>query len=45
LIWLTHEPPAAFLRWEGPLVEPDDPVVRVDLLPGGTSEPAFATKP
>jgi hypothetical protein len=39
-IWLTHPTPAAFLRWEGPLAEPDDPVVRVDLLPGGESGPA-----
>ncbi len=31
-IWLTR-PPAGFLRWEGPLIEPDDPRVRVDLLP------------
>lgn len=36
-IWLTHPPPAEFLRWEGSLAEPDDPVVRVDLLPGGPS--------
>ncbi len=35
-IWLTP-PPAGFLRWEGPLVEPDDPVVRVDLSGGGES--------
>ena len=34
-IWLTHPAPAAFLRWEGPLAEPNDPIVRVDLLPGG----------
>ena len=38
-IWLTP-PPAAFLRWEGPLAEPSDPVIRVDLLPGGPSEAA-----
>lgn len=38
-IWLTT-PPAGFLRWEGPLAEPDDPVIRVDLLPGGESGPA-----
>ena len=34
-IWLTHPAPAAFLRWEGPLAEPSDPIARVDLLPGG----------
>lgn len=38
-IWLTS-PPAEFLRWEGPLGEPDDPVVRVDVLPGEESGPA-----
>ena len=31
-IWLTT-PPAGFLRWEGALAQPDDPMVRVDLLP------------
>jgi hypothetical protein len=45
LIWLTNEPPAAFLRWEGALVEPSDSIVRVDLLPGGTSGPAYPKKP
>ena len=39
-IWLAHPPPAAFLRWEGPLAEPDDSLVRVDLLPGEPSGPA-----
>jgi hypothetical protein len=38
-IWLTT-PPAGFLRWEGPLAQPDDTIVRVDLLPGGSSGPA-----
>lgn len=38
-IWLT-EPPAEFLRFEGPLLEPDDPVIRIDLLPGNSSGPA-----
>ncbi len=36
-IWLTSPAPAAFLRWEGPLAEPSDPITRVDLLPGGAS--------
>lgn len=36
-IWLLTPPPSAFLRFEGPLVETDDPIVRVDLLPGGAS--------
>lgn len=39
-IWLTSPPPAGFLRWEGPLAEPDDDIIRVDLLPGGQSGPA-----
>lgn len=43
-IWLTSPPPAAFLRWEGPLAEPKDPVIRVDLLPGGRSEAAKPMK-
>jgi hypothetical protein len=36
-IWLLTPPPSAFLRWEGPLAEVSDPLVRVDLLPGGPS--------
>jgi hypothetical protein len=36
-IWLTHPAPAGFLRWEGPLAEPSDTVVRVDLLSGAES--------
>lgn len=39
-IWLTEEAPVEFLRWEGPLVEPTDARVRVDLLPGTESGPA-----
>lgn len=38
-IWLTP-PPAGFLRFEGPLVEPTDAAIRIDLLPGGPSEAA-----
>ena len=41
-IWLTNPPPATFLRFEGPIGEPDDPIARVDLLPGGNSEAARA---
>ena len=40
-IWLTN-PPAGFLRWEGPTVLPSDPIIRVDLVSGaksGTAEP------
>ncbi len=36
-IWLTNPPPAGFLRWEGPIVLPTDPLIRVDLLSGTTS--------
>lgn len=39
-IWLTHLPPAGFVRWEGAFAEPDDPIVRVDLLPGDPSRAA-----
>jgi hypothetical protein len=42
-IWLTNPPPAGFLRWEGPVVLPSDPLIRVDLLPGGQSGPAEST--
>ena len=41
-LWLTRPPAISFLRWEGPLAEPDDPMVRVDLLPGGRSRNAVA---
>lgn len=33
-IWLVASDPAAFLRFEGPLLEPTDPVIRIDLIPG-----------
>lgn len=39
-IWLTSPPAVGFLRWEGPLVESNDPFVRVDLLRGEHSGPA-----
>jgi hypothetical protein len=39
-IWLTSAAPVSFLRWEGWLAEPSDPITRVDLLPGGPSEAA-----
>jgi hypothetical protein len=39
-IWLTNPPPAGFLRWEGPIVLPDDPTIRVDVLSGEKSGPA-----
>jgi hypothetical protein len=42
-IWLTR-PPAGFLRWEGPVAEPGDPIIRVDLVPGAKSGPAKPAK-
>ena len=44
-VWLANPKPAAFLRFEGPLAEPDDPEIRVDLLPGDPSGPATRAKP
>src|SRR5215470_2964433 len=41
-IWLTNPEPAGFLRWEGPIVLPTDPMIRVDLIPGEKSGPAVA---
>jgi hypothetical protein len=43
-IWLTNPPPGGFLRWEGPIVLPSDPLIRVDLLSGTKSGPAEAEK-
>jgi hypothetical protein len=43
-IWLTNLAPAGFLRWEGPIVLPTDPMIRVDLIPGEKSGPAEAEK-
>jgi hypothetical protein len=39
-IWLTNPAPAGFLRWEGPIVLPTDPMIRVDLISSETSKPA-----
>ena len=39
-IWLANPAPAGFLRWEGPIVLPSDPMIRVDLISGGKSGPA-----
>jgi hypothetical protein len=39
-VWLTNPVPAGFLRWEGPVVLPTDPLIRVDLLSGMKSESA-----
>jgi hypothetical protein len=32
-VWLFGSGPAAFLRFQGPLVEPKDPIIRVDVIP------------
>jgi len=39
-VWLTNPAPAGFLRWEGPILLPNDQLIRVDLLPGTNSGPA-----
>src|SRR5881392_98618 len=39
-IWLTNPTPAGFLRWEGPIVLPEDPMIRVDLISGEKRGPA-----
>jgi hypothetical protein len=43
-VWLTHPAPAGFLRWEGPVAEPNDRIVRVDLVSGEGSGPAQPVK-
>jgi hypothetical protein len=46
-IWLTNPKPAGFLRWEGPIVLPNDPMIRVDLVSdhiGGPAEPVETEK-
>lgn len=39
-IWLTSPAPAGFLRWEGPIILPTDPIRRVDLISDSASGPA-----
>jgi hypothetical protein len=43
-IWLTYPAPAGFLRFEGPRVLPNDPLVRVDLISDSESGPAEPVK-
>src|SRR5437899_7072809 len=38
-IWLTNPAPAGFLRWEGPIVLPTDPMIRVNLISGSNNGP------
>jgi hypothetical protein len=42
-IWLTYPAPAGFLRFEGPIVLPNDPMVRVDLISDSVSGAAEPT--
>ncbi len=44
-IWLVNSDPAAFLRFEGPLVEPKDPIVHVDLIPGASAHAQARSAP
>jgi hypothetical protein len=39
-IWLTNPAPGGFLRWQGRIVLPTDPLVRMDLLSDNVSGPA-----
>jgi hypothetical protein len=43
-VWLTNPEPAGFLRWEGPILLPNDQLIRVDLLSGTNSGPATAVE-
>jgi hypothetical protein len=43
-IWLTNPAPAGFLRWEGPVLLPTDPLIRVDLLSAEKSNSAEPSK-
>ena len=43
-IWLTNPAPAGFLRWEGPIALPSDPMIRVDLVSDHESGPAEPVK-
>jgi hypothetical protein len=44
-IWLTNPSPAGFLRWEGAIVLPNDPMRRVDLVSDHLSGPAEPVEP
>lgn len=47
-IWLWRGEPAAFLRFEGPSVEPNDAILRIDTIPGprpGRAEPRRGRPP
>jgi hypothetical protein len=38
-LWFTHSPPPALVRGEQPLITKDDPVVVIDVTPGGAAHP------
>lgn len=44
-VWLLNSEPAAFLRFEGPLAEPGDPIIRIDLIPGPSARSAGRSGP
>jgi hypothetical protein len=39
-VWLHRDDPPTFIRFEGPSVEPEDPVVHIDVIPSGTAKAA-----
>ena len=39
-VWLFAAPPAAFLKYEGPLLEPKDPPIRVEVVPSHVANAA-----
>jgi hypothetical protein len=43
-LWLTHSSPPALLRAEQNLVEKDDPMVRIDVIPSGAAHPQPAAR-
>jgi hypothetical protein len=43
-VWLYATGPASFLRYEGPLIEPKDPIVRVDTIPSGIANAGRARR-
>jgi hypothetical protein len=44
-VWLHRDDPPTFIRFEGPSVEPKDPVVRIDVIPAGTAKAALRAEP
>ena len=39
-LWFTHSEPPALLRAEQNLVEKDDPIIRIDVIPRGNARPS-----